>query len=344
MRGRIYSLVVSLALAFCLWLSLTGLDTSLADLTVGLRLHSLPEHLAIQGETPKVLTLRIRANAAQVRFLSDHKLSLPLDLSQAREGSNSFPVLLEPLNLPRGVEVTDINPGVIEFEALELSRKEVPVKPNVVGQPPSDFRLENLVLEPAAVTIQGPAEILAQVDHLETTPLAVDGLTKDAVVSIGVIPPEGAVTIVGVKEIQATVSVSEIRTQAVFSGIPVEVEIEARSRDQNYSRFRNLFGRPGNLEKDAPDPGEGPASFIAQPARVSVTISWPSSRSRPVDAREVRARVGVDAEQLKAEGRITVPVVVVPPPGTSVTAINPAMVGVSHVPPSAETRKPKVKQ
>jgi hypothetical protein len=338
MRGRIFSLVVSLALAFCLWLSLTGLDTSLVDLTVGLRLYSLPEHLAIQGETPQTLTLRVRANAAQVRFLSDRKLSLPLDLSQARAGSNSLPVQLDLLNLPRGVEVTDVNPGVIEFEARELSRKEVPVKPNVVGQPAAPFHLENLVVEPAAVTIQGPSEILAQVDHLETTPLDVDGLTQDAVLSVSVIPPEGAVTIVDAKEIQAAVSVSEISTQAVFSGIPVEVEIEARSRDNHFYLFRNPFGgRPG--KQAPPDPGDGPASFIAQPARVSVTISWPSSRSRPVNPREVRARVGVDAEQLKAEGHITVPVVVVPPAGTKVTAIDPARVGVSYVP---ENHPPKV--
>jgi hypothetical protein len=338
--------MVSMALAFCLWLSLAGLETGLVDFTVGLRLHSLPDHLVIKGEMPKSLTLRVRANAAQVRFLSDRNLSLPLDLSLAQEGYNSFPVLLDLLNLPRGVEVAEINPAAIEFEVMELFQKEVPVKPKVVGRPAPDFRLENLVLEPAAVTIQGPPDILAQVDHLETSPLALEGLTRDAVFSIGLVQPEAAaVTIVGAKEIQATVSVSEIRTQAVFSGIPVEVEIEARSRDHNsLRRIRGPFGRPdNNLDKDSPAAGEGPASFIAQPARVSVTISWPSSRSRPVDAREVRARVGVDAEQLKTEGRITVPVVVVPPSGASVVDISPAMVGVSHVPPAAETSRIKVK-
>lgn len=223
MYGRISSLMVSMALAFCLWLSLAGLETSLMDFTVGLRLHSLPEHLVIKGEMPKSLTLRVRANAAQMRFLSDRALSLPLDLSRAQEGYNSFTVLPDLLNLPRGVEVADVNPGVIEFEVLELFQKEVPVKPKVEGRPAPGFQLENLVLEPAAVTIQGPPEVLAQVDHLETAPLAVDGLARDAVFSIGLVPPpEGAVTIVGAKEIKARVSVSEIRDQAVFSDIPME--------------------------------------------------------------------------------------------------------------------------
>jgi len=291
-----------MALAFCLWLSLAGLETSLMDFTVGLRLHSLPDHLAIKGEMPKSLTLRVRANAAQMRFLSD------------RAFYNSFPVLPELLNLPRGVEVIDVNPGLIEFEVLELFQ-----------------------------TIQGPPDVLAQVDHLETAPLAVDGLTQDAVFSIGAVPPEGAVTIVGAKEIQAKVSVSEIRTQAVFSDIPVEVEIEARSRDQNSYRLRGPFGRPDNLDKGSPAENDGPASFIARPARVSVTISWPASRSRPVEAREVRARAVLGAEQLKAEGRTTVPVVVAPPEGAAVVAIIPALVDVSPAPPAAEIRKPKVK-
>jgi hypothetical protein len=336
--------MVSMALAFCLWLSLAGLETSLVDFTVGLRLHSLPEHLVIKGEMPKSLTLRIRANAAQVRFLADRNLTLPLDLSLAQEGFNSFPVLPDLLNLPRGVEVVEINPDAIEFEVQELFQKEVPVKPNVVGRPGPDFRLEDLVLEPAAVTIQGQPDILAQVDHLETSPLAVEGLTQDAIFSIGLVPPEGAV-IVGAKEIQATVRVSELRTQAVFSDIPVEVEIEARSRDQiSRRRIRDPFGQSDNSpDQGSPASGDGPASFIAQPARVKVTISWPASRSRPVAAREIRARVGLDAEQLKAEGRLTVPVVVVPPAGAAVVSISPAMVGVSQVPPAAENLKPKVK-
>lgn len=323
MHGRISSLMVSMALAFCLWLSLAGLETSLVDFTVGLRLNSLPDNMVIKGEMPKSLTLRLRANAAQMRFLSDRAWSLPLDLSRAREGYNSFPVLADLLNLPRGVEIIDINPGVIEFEVLELSQKEVPVKPLVEGRPAPGFLVENLVLEPAAVTIQGAQEALAQVDRLETAPLAVDGLTQDAVLSIGLSQPEGAVTIVGVKEIQVKVSVSEVRAQAVFPDIPVEVE-------SNPSRLRGPFGRPDNLE----------ASFIVQPARVSVTVSWPASRGRPVEAGEVRARVGLDAEQMKA--RITVPVEAVPPEGAAVEAISPAEVVVSPA-RAAETRKPKVK-
>jgi len=332
MHGRISSLLVSMALAFCLWLSLAGLETSLVDFTVGLRLNSLPDNLVIKGEMPKSLNLRVRANAAQMRFLSDRALSLPLDLSQAREGYNSFPVHTDLLNLPRGVEIIDINPGVLEFEILKLSQKEVPVKPRVVGRPAPGFLVENLVLEPAAVTIQGPSDVLAQVDRLETAPLAVEGLTKDAVFSIGLSPPEGSVTVVGAKEIQVKVSVLEISARAVFSDIPVEVE--TRSRDQNSSRLLGPFGRPD-------DPGsaaEGEASFIVQPPVISVTISWPSSRGRPVEAREVRARVVLGAEPLKA--RITVPVEVVPPEGAAVVAISPALVGVS---PAPETPKPKVK-
>jgi len=210
MRGRIYSLAVSMALAFCLWLNLAGLDTSLLDLTVGLHLHDLPNHLLITGEAPKEVALRVRANAARVRFLTDRKLGLDLDVSQAQEGYNAFPVR-EPLNmlLPRGVEISFISPETIDFEALALALKQVPVKPSLVGQPAPAFYLEGLTLEPSEVIIKGPPELLVQVEHLETTPLAVGGLTRDTVFTVNVVPPEGLVTIVGSKEIQVTVSLSQ---------------------------------------------------------------------------------------------------------------------------------------
>ena len=210
MRGRIYSLVVSLALAFCLWLNLAGLDTSPVDLIVGLHPHSLPEHLLIDSETPQEVTLRVRANAAGGRFLTDRKLSLNLDLSPTQEGHNVFP-LRESLQrlLPRGVEISYINPETIEFEALALAHKQVPVKINLVGRPAPTFRLEGLALEPSTVVIQGLPEILAQVEHLETTPLDVDGLSRDGVFTVNLVPPpEGGVTIIGSMEIRAAVRIS----------------------------------------------------------------------------------------------------------------------------------------
>jgi len=321
MQGRISSLAISMVLAFFLWLNLAGQDNSLIDLTVGLQLHSLPENLLIKGEAPKEVTLRVLANAAQVRFLSDRKLSLPLDLSLAREGHNTFPVLLDSLPLPRGVEVSGVDPETIEFEAIYIFKKEVPVKPFVVGLPDPAFRLEGLVLEPAVMTVQGSPEILDRLDNLTTTPLAVEGLTEDTVFAVNaVLPHEWDVAIVGSKEITVTAKISEISTQAVFSDIPVEIEIRGREGPQG-----------------------GRAHFVAQPARVSVTVSWPSSRGRPVSAGEIRAVAGVDGEQLKAEGWVTVPVVAVPPAGASVAAIQPATVNVAHVPPSAEAGKPGAK-
>ena len=327
MRGRIYHLAISMALAFCLWLNLVGLDASFVDFTVGLYPHSLPDHLSLKGETPKAVTIRVRANAAQARFLSDGKLGLPLDLSQAREGYNIFPVLLEPLNLPRGVEIYEVNPETIEFEALSLPRKEVPVQPKVVGRPAPGFRLKGLVLEPAAVTIQGPPETLARVYRIETTPLIVDGLTRDAVLVVNAVLPEGTVTIVGSNEIQASVNISEEdRLQAVYADIPVEMEILS-DQDQ---------GSRGKASPAMIDP----ASLIIRPARVSVTISWPSSLGRPVED-EVRAQVMVNGEQLRAERRITALVTAVPPGGAEVTDISPETVEISYAPPADEAPKPR---
>ena len=312
MRGHISSLVLSFLLAFCLWLSLAGQDTSAVDLPVPLELGALPEGLVIRGELPKEVTLRLRANTAQLKFLADRKMSLPLDLSLAREGLNVLPVPLEFLNLPRGVQVSEVAPGLLEFETLRVAAKKVPLEPKIVGRPDTAYRLEGVTLEPDEVTLHGPPEALEKISRLTTTPIAVSGLTRDAVFAVSAAPPSGAPETILIlpKEIQAAVSVEEVRTQAVFSNIPVEMEV-----------------RKG---------GPARASFIAKPARVSVTVSWPLSRSRPVDAREVLARVSVDAEQLEAEGQITLPVVAVPPSGVTVTAISPVQVSVSYVSGAAE--------
>ncbi|GHV56971.1 hypothetical protein FACS189460_2720 [Deltaproteobacteria bacterium] len=308
MGGRISSLVVSLALSFCLWLSLAGQDTSIVDMPVTLELFALSDNLVLRGDIPKEVTLRLRANTAQLRFLADRKLSLPLDLSLAREGRNAFKVLLEPLNLPRGVQVSEVSPSQIEFEALRLDAKTVPLEPKVVGQPAPGFRLGGVALEPETITLHGPREILDKLDRLDTAPIVVDGLTRDTALTVNVLPPEGVTEIIipATEGIRATVTIEEVRIQADFSDIPIEIEVKQGNQAQ--------------------------ASFVAKPARVRVTVSWPASRSRPVNAREILARISIDGEQLKAEGQITLPVVVVPPNGATVTAINPVQARISYVP------------
>ncbi len=306
-------MVVSLALAFCLWLGLAGQDMSTVDLSVPLELSNLPGDLAIRSEVPASVTVQVLANTAQVRFLADRKLHLWVNVASAREGQNSFQLDTESLDLPRGVQVRKISPAGIEFVAVKLTEKTVPLAPTLKGAPPPTYRLESVTLAPEKITIKGPHEILDKIAGLSTLPIDLEGVTADETLSVA---PNLSVygdfkLIAEPTEVRALVRVEERVNTAMFTNLPVEVDLK-------------------NGQKVAG------GVFAVSPQAADVSVSWPASRPRAVTAEDIKVRVFVDAEALKKTRQVNSPVVVVPPSGVMVTAIDPVNVTVTYLPGAGE--------
>ena len=304
LHNKILSIVVSLLLSFFLWLALAGQDTSSTELTVPLELSNLPSDLVIRTEVPNSINFQVLANTAQLRFLADRKLHVWINASSAREGFNAFPVDVDSLDLPRGVQVRRVTPPVIEFEAVKTTNKVVPLRPDTTGTVRQDHRVRAIVLEPDEVTIQGPQEILADIDGLSTTPIHLEGLTRDT--SMTVTPllsdlPAGL--IVTPREIRATITLEERRLEETFSSLPIEANAKGG-------------GRINNL-KMVPDKAE-------------VSITWPASRPQAITAADIKIQVTIDPEDLAKNTSLSLPLVVVAPPGVAVTGITPGSITVQR--------------
>jgi len=301
LHNKILSILVSLLLSFFLWLALAGQDTSTTELSVPLELANLPSDLAIRSEVPTTITFQVLANTAQLRFLADRKLHVWINAASAREGYNAFSVDADSLDLPRGVQVRKITPPVIEFEAVKTTNKVVSLRPDATGQVHKDYRVRALILEPDEVTLQGPQEVLTEIESLSTTPIQLTDLQKDTTLTVtpllSDLPPGIVVT---PREIKAIITLEERRLEETFTDLP----IEAVSKN----------GRASNL-KLVPD-------------KVEVSVSWPSSRPRAITASDIKIQVTVDEDELRQNGSLTLPLVAVAPSGVAVTGIKPGSVNV----------------
>lgn len=296
--NRMLAMIVSLLLAFFLWLALAGQDTSTMEFTVPLELIDLPSDLAIKTEVPGSVTIQVSANTAQGRFLSDRKLSFQLDVSSAQEGDNTFKISEDTLNLPRGVQIRKISPSAIEFEAVVLADKLVPLKMTTTGGVAPAFKVKSLAVEPSQASIRGPKELIQSISDISIAPVSIDGLTQNKIVEVGVaagaLPP--GVTI-NPTEFRAAVIVEPITEVKNFTAIPIEID-------------RRNGGTAG-------------VPLIVSPKTVDVSIAWPISRIKGVKPEEIKAKVYVDEDKLRNDGVLVLPVVVVPPEGTTATSINP---------------------
>ena len=314
--NKVLSMLVSLVLAFFLWLALAGQDTSTVDLTVPLELANLPIDLAIKSEVPGSATVQVSANTAQGRFLADRKLHLKLDVSLAKEGGNTFQLTDESLDLPRGVQLRKITPSMIEFEAAKLANKTVPVKTVITGRVNMAYRLKSLIVDPTHVLLRGPQDAIEGVEQIHTAPIVLDGITQNQTMSVNLSTSDLAAGLeVSPREVMAAINVEEIVEERTFPGLPVEI--------------------------DRKSGGPNGSQISVTPERVSVSMTWPALRMNPITSADIKAKVYVDDEKLRKEGALTLQIVVVPPDGTTVTAIDPPNATVTYIPPKDPEAAPE---
>jgi YbbR domain-containing protein len=91
------------------------------------------------------------------------------------------------------VSAVELSPGSatvqIEVSTAETSRT-VPVSPNLVGSPPAGLVLTAVSPDPAAITLFGPPDALADVSSVTTEPIDLAAVTTDGVVEVDVIVPD----------------------------------------------------------------------------------------------------------------------------------------------------------
>lgn len=182
MKNKFLTVLLSVTVAFCLWLYVITVDTpdftdTIYDIPVtfvgetmlnekGLILTATPDStvdLTLSGKRGDVIkcdrtNITIKADLSKVYEAGDHELDY----------SVSFPSGVN--NNAIGVEKF---PGTVTVSVGKWSRKEIPVQVICEGEVPAGFiaDTENVVKDYATVTIEGPASV---VDKIETAVIRVD--------------------------------------------------------------------------------------------------------------------------------------------------------------------------
>lgn len=166
----------------------------------------LPDKVDIKFKTSSNLgaTLRVRDFTAQI------------DLSGIREGEQQLTVQV---TAPPGVEVFQVTPQVIQVAAVKIAQKSVQVTLNPIGEVARGFVRGEPVMQPQAVTLQGPSKVLAGINRLDVA-LNLAGAENDLVREVPVQTGHKDVTI-SPNRILVTVPVNSLPTQE----LPVRVEL-----------------------------------------------------------------------------------------------------------------------
>jgi YbbR domain-containing protein len=210
------------------------------------------------------------------------------------------------------VSQVDLSPTTVHVRidvSSSSTTRTVPVTPVVSGDPATGYEIVSAAADPALVTIQGDAGTLADITTISTRPVSVTGARDDVVKTVALDLPAG-VTAGGATKAKVTVEVRERRgTRSLSAGIEI-----VGARDE----------RAYELSVD----------------RVAVTLGGSLAALDAIDAATFTASIDVSG---LGEGSHVVRVAVQLPPGVTLVATNPALVGVTvtvHTPPPTPSPPP----
>jgi YbbR domain-containing protein len=117
---------------------------------------------------------------------------IPIDLNGDRLGTE---------------ERIEVEPAVVRVRVpvfTDRRTKTLPVTPIVAGTPAAGFEIESVTVDPAVVNVEGDANDLAALDHLDTAQVVVSGASSELVQEVGLVLPPG-VQAIGAGTVEVTV-------------------------------------------------------------------------------------------------------------------------------------------
>jgi YbbR domain-containing protein len=181
--------VAALALGTLLWFTVSGQQVE-RRVAVPVVYRNLPAALEITGDELDVVTVQVRGGDNVISALKPGEdLFLKVDLTDAREGQNVLPLRTDQVTARLGIKVMQVDPGAVTLTLERSGQVDLPIHPTIEGEPAPGFAVGPVTVDPATVTVAGPASRLRDLSSALTERISVDGrketFTWDATVGVG---------------------------------------------------------------------------------------------------------------------------------------------------------------
>ena len=160
---------LALTIAAGLWVA--GHRDIERSIEVPVEFRNIPGDLMVMDNRVDFVVLRVTGPRTLVSTIDADEMKLLLDLNSAKPGSLSYPLGGSLFNIPRGVTVARITPPVVHLRMEPVIKLTLPVLVRIAGKPAAGFRIAQTTVQPARVTVLGPAEEVRRLTAVETVPV-----------------------------------------------------------------------------------------------------------------------------------------------------------------------------
>jgi YbbR domain-containing protein len=167
--------LLALAIAILVWFVFSAQQReriSERSYRIPLSIANVPPGTLIASPLPPTIEVRLRGPFTALRQLDPVKLEAVVDLADATRGEGIHRLAPEDINVPQSVEVIAIAPSEIRIALDTIAEKTLPIVARVISKPADGFEVVDVVVEPRAARLNGPASALSAMKAVETDPIS----------------------------------------------------------------------------------------------------------------------------------------------------------------------------
>ena len=225
---------VAVGIAALLWVAVGGEKIVERSLQAPLQLQNMPQELELVGETPSTIVVRVRGTSTSLGRLAPGDVKAVLDIVTARPGRNLFHIGPDLVSVPFGVEVTYAGPATVPLVFERQLTREVPVKPEVDGEPAPGYEIRRVTVEPASVEVVGPESALRDLAGAVTEPIELKASAAQIRESVDVVILNSMARLRQPQRAVVTVDIQPVRTERLIGAVPVRMHhLRAGQRAQS---------------------------------------------------------------------------------------------------------------
>jgi len=304
--------LLSLLFALFLWYFVVGEDKVDMNVTIPVEIVNLPRELVISNQFKKQLEVTVSGQRSLIRGMTSQHISRTIDLSKAAPGTVVIQNHPDSISLPRGLSILRVQPPTITLLLDRLIQKELSIKPILVGQVHSDFKLDTVTADPPTLEISGPQSILGEEKNLITSPIDINGLDHSTVKQVSLALKPEIADLIGEPIVAVRLNIVELIKEMEFADIPVDFDIAAGRQTQ--------------------------VIYQVLPPTVSITAEIPQTMAQGSNNIRGLLHAKVSPKTLRT-GSMELKVLVDSPPRARIIAIKPETVTLKII----ETRTLKIK-
>lgn len=223
--------LIALGITMALWLGVTGLRAPITKRIANVTLNlSYSSEMELVNSPVTEVDLVVTGDKGKIDRLRREDLIVSVDLTEVKAGERTIELTPENINveLPNGLKIDEIQPSKIAVKLERVEEREVPVKPEIAGNPLEGFEIYSRAISPSVVRVRGPESFVRALDSISTERISVESLKENFTarqVELNVVNPK-------IRLLDTTVDVAftigEKREERVFV-VPFEHE-NARRR------------------------------------------------------------------------------------------------------------------